>query len=107
MRKIWKQVNGTWVVIRYGCPTCEKTYKTLMPAEKHIIKCRINSIKRIEREQLKEQKNMPVKVVMKDGKRYYRWGESGKLYEKREDAAKQGRAAYASGYTGKYTPKNK
>lgn len=28
----------------------------------------------------------------------YRWGNSGKVYRKREDAEKQGRAVYASGY---------
>ena len=95
MRKIWLKVKGEWTVVRYGCPTCEATYKTLTPIQKHIEKCRINTSKRLERE---ENKNMPIQAIMKNGKRYYRWGDSGKLYEKREDAEKQARAAYASGY---------
>ena len=41
---------------------------------------------------------MPIQAIMKNGKRMYRWGDSGKLYEKREDAEKQAAAAYASGY---------
>lgn len=30
----------------------------------------------------------------------YRWGNSGKVYKRKSDAEKQGRAAYASGYKG-------
>jgi hypothetical protein len=43
---------------------------------------------------------MPVKEVRnKSGKVMgYRYGTSGKIYRKREDAEKQGRAIYASGY---------
>ena len=37
---------------------------------------------------------MPVKKV-KGG---YQWGNSGKVYKTREEAEKQGRAAYAAGY---------
>ena len=48
---------------------------------------------------------MPVREVMKDGKKYYQWGTKGKLYTKKSDAEKQGRAAYASGYTGGYQKK--
>lgn len=33
---------------------------------------------------------MPVQKVIKDGKVYYRWGESGKLYPTKEQAATQG-----------------
>jgi uncharacterized protein len=31
----------------------------------------------------------------------YRWGNHGKVYKKRSDAAKQAAAAYANGYKGK------
>lgn len=48
---------------------------------------------------------MPVNTVYKDGKKYYRWGSKGKLYTKKSDAEKQGRAAYAAGYTGGYRKK--
>ena len=40
---------------------------------------------------------MPVRKV-KGG---WRWGNSGKIYKKKSDAEKQGRAIYASGYKGK------
>ena len=38
---------------------------------------------------------MPVKKIA-EGK--YKWGESGKVYPTRQQAAAQGRAVYASGY---------
>lgn len=43
---------------------------------------------------------MPVNEVRnKSGKIIgYKWGRSGKIYRKREDAMKQARAIYASGY---------
>jgi len=42
---------------------------------------------------------MPVHRVTKNGKTVgYRWGQSGKLYRTKEEAARQGRAIYASGY---------
>lgn len=44
---------------------------------------------------------MPVRKV-KGG---YRWGSTGKTYKTKEEAEKQGRAAYASGY--KKKPKKK
>jgi len=39
---------------------------------------------------------MPVQMVIRGGKRYYRYGESGKEYESRAEAEKQGRAIRAS-----------
>ena len=43
---------------------------------------------------------MPVKEVRNNSGKVigYQWGNRGKVYRKREDAEKQGRAAYASGY---------
>lgn len=43
---------------------------------------------------------MPVKEVRNSSGKImgYRWGTSGKIYRKREDAEKQARAIYASGY---------
>ncbi len=40
---------------------------------------------------------MPVKKVPGG----YRWGSKGKVYKRKADAERQGRAAYASGYRGK------
>ena len=44
---------------------------------------------------------MPI-VKVKGG---YRWGKSGKTYKTREDAERQARAIYASGYQKKSPPK--
>jgi hypothetical protein len=41
---------------------------------------------------------MPVQKVTKGGMTMYRYGDSGKMYKTREEAEKQGRAMYASGY---------
>lgn len=37
-------------------------------------------------------------MIIRGGKRYYRYGTSGKEYENRADAEKQARAIHASGY---------
>lgn len=47
---------------------------------------------------------MPVQRCTKNGKRGWKWGSSGTCYTGRgakAKAARQGRAAYASGYRGK------
>ena len=42
---------------------------------------------------------MPVHKVTKNGKTVgYKWGKSGKVYRRKEDALRQARAIYASGY---------
>jgi len=94
-RHIHRKIDGIWQVVYYGCRYCEKTYKSKVLAEQHLVKCEINTTK----QKLKEENRfMPIQAIMKNGKRMYRWGDSGKLYEKREDAEKQAAAAYASGY---------
>jgi hypothetical protein len=37
----------------------------------------------------------------------YQWGEHGKVYKTKEDAERQGRAAYSSGYKEKKESKDK
>lgn len=44
---------------------------------------------------------MPVHRVTRNGKTRYRWGEHGREYPTREQAERQGRAAYAAGYRSK------
>lgn len=44
---------------------------------------------------------MPVQKIMRGGMTMYRYGDSGKMYKTREEAEKQGRAMYASGYRAK------
>lgn len=39
---------------------------------------------------------MPVQVIYKNGKKYYRWGREGKVYDNQRDAETQGRAIEAS-----------
>lgn len=78
----------------YACQHCDQTFKTVKYCSKHEEQCeRINTIKK-----QKEQWNMPVQRIYKGGEVWYRWGDQGKLYKNREDAEKQGRAAYAAGY---------
>lgn len=46
---------------------------------------------------------MPVHEVTVDGRKGYRWGDSGKVYfgpDAKAKAEAQGRAAYAAGYKG-------
>ena len=50
---------------------------------------------------------MPVQRVNVNGEVFYRWGTMGKLYKKREDAERQGMAAYAAGYRNKKDQKGK
>lgn len=51
----------------------------------------------------KEVIRMPVRKV-KGG---YQWGNSGKVYKRKADAERQGRAIYASGYKGDGNSKRK
>lgn len=41
---------------------------------------------------------MPVQVIIQQGRRMYRWGDQGRIYPTREQAQRQGQAAYAAGY---------
>jgi hypothetical protein len=41
---------------------------------------------------------MPVQKITRGGMTMYRYGDSGKMYKTRDEAEKQGRAMYASGY---------
>ena len=94
MRTIHQLKNNVWVAILYACTYCGQTFKTIKYCSKHEDKCKtINTLK-----QQKEQWNMPVQRIYKGGEVYYRWGDSGKLYKDKQDAEKQGRAAYAAGY---------
>ena len=41
---------------------------------------------------------MPVRKLTVNGETFYQWGQSGKMYKKREDAEKQGYAIESQGY---------
>ena len=48
---------------------------------------------------------MPVRKLTVNGETFYQWGQSGKMYKKREEAEKQGYAIESQGY--KKKPKSK
>lgn len=50
---------------------------------------------------------MPIHTIIKNGRRMYQWGRSGKVYPTRQQAEEQARAAYASGYREKDTHRKK
>jgi hypothetical protein len=41
---------------------------------------------------------MPIHRIIQNGKTYYRYGDSGKMYTNRADAEKQAQAIHAAGY---------
>jgi hypothetical protein len=41
---------------------------------------------------------MPIHKITQNGKTYYRYGDSGKMYTNRADAEKQAAAIHAAGY---------
>jgi len=41
---------------------------------------------------------MPIHKITRGGKTYYKWGDHGKEYPTREQAAKQAAAAHAAGF---------
>jgi uncharacterized C2H2 Zn-finger protein len=83
--------DGVWKRCGWRCSLCDRTFKSEKTVGNHLNTCReINTSKK--------EKEMPIQVVTKNGERYYRWGDQGKLYKDRKDAEKQAQAAYASGY---------
>lgn len=88
---VYQFTKTRWVFVGWRCSRCDNFYKSQATLDNHIKICKfINKNKEIT--------NMPIHRITKNGKVYYRWGDQGKLYEKREDAEKQAQAAYASGY---------
>lgn len=44
---------------------------------------------------------MPIQSALRNGQRWYRWGDTGKWFPTRKQAEEQAAAAYASGYKSK------
>jgi len=85
------RASKEWKFFGYRCLHCDSPFKKVSGVEKHKSICKeINTIKK--------EKEMPIQVVTKNGERYYRYGDSGKLYKDRKDAEKQAAAIFASGY---------
>lgn len=91
IHNVYQYKNKLWVLIGYRCIPCDKLLKSEITLRNHVEKCKLIN-------KNKEIIDMPIHRVTKNGKIYYKWGDQGKLYEKREDAEKQAQAAYASGY---------
>ena len=83
-----------WKFHGYRCKNCGVSLKGVKSVMKHPSICKtINTTKK------RKDPEVPIQVVTtKNGERYYRWGDTGKLYKDRKDAEKQAAAIYASGY---------
>ena len=76
----------------YRCSLCNVSLKSVASASKHYTSCKqLNTIK-------KRKTEVPIQVITQNGKRMYRYGDTGKLYADRKDAEKQAAAIMASGY---------
>ena len=82
-----------WKFHGYRCQSCDVSLKGINNIKKHVSTC-----KTINTTTKRKDPHVPIQVVTKNGERYYRWGDSGKLYKDRSDAEKQAHAIYASGY---------
>lgn len=82
-----------WTISGFRCLDCGKLISDITIVEKHPLVCNHNLKINKEKDEF-----MPVHRITKNGEIYYRWGDSGKLYKTKEEAERQGRAAYASGY---------
>jgi len=84
----YSKMSKEWKFVKYSCRSCGSTCKTL----KHFNTCKeLNTTK-------KRNIIVPIQVVTQNGKRMYRYGDTGKLYPNRSDAEKQAQAIHAAGY---------
>ena len=87
----YSRIAREWKFFGYRCLHCDSPFKSVKKIEQHKTVCKeINTIKK--------DKEMPIQVVTQNGKRMYRYGDTGKLYADRKDAEKQAAAIMASGY---------
>jgi hypothetical protein len=96
MSKVYGYNNKTktWEHLGNKCHDCGKPLREGRVTEKHPLICK----RTLKINKDKEEVNMPIQRIMKNGEPYYRWGDHGKLYKNRQDAEKQAQAAYAAGY---------
>jgi hypothetical protein len=91
LHKIFAKINKHWCHVGFLCSQCDMVFSHPFVVKNHKNICeRLNTIQGTE--------FMPIQVVMQNGTRYYRWGDSGKLYTNIKDAQAQAQAVYASGY---------
>lgn len=86
----YQYVDGAWKPVGYLCSLCNRSLKTEKSVAKHLEVCaELNTTK---------EKYMPIQVITVKGERYYRYGDSGKMYRTRQEAEKQAAAIHAAGY---------
>lgn len=96
---IFQKTNSKFNIVGYSCYLCNDTFKSKNTLTTHKTKCsRINTIYDYTKLEIIRNTHMPIQTVTVKGEKFYRWGDSGKLYRNRADAEKQAAAAYASGY---------
>ena len=86
--------NKKWKHLGKKCLDCGKVMHKIVIINKHHKIC----TKVLKLDKIEMEMNMPIQRVVKNGEVYYRWGTQGKLYKNIQDAEKQAKAIYASGY---------
>ena len=96
---IYQKSKDIFKIVGYSCYLCGNTFKAENTAYRHQISCKsINTIYDYTQFDIIRNTDMPIQTVTIKGEKFYRWGDQGKVYRNREDAEKQARAIYASGY---------
>ncbi len=90
---IYAYKKSIWEIVGYKCLDCGKLLSDKNVIEKHGIIC----TKELQINKIKDE-FMPIQRIVKNNQVYYRWGNEGKLYKTKEEAERQARAIYASGY---------
>jgi len=79
--KVYRKVENVWRVVGFVCRHCNREIKSELIATKHVETC-----KHINRSN--KEPTMPIQAVMKNGTRYYRYNDDGKLYTTMSEAEK-------------------
>lgn len=91
IHELYAWQKGIWKKVGWRCSLCDKTFKGESTMTKHLDVCK-------ELNTTKKEKEMPIQVITVKGERYYRYGDTGKMYRTRQEAEKQAAAIHAAGY---------
>jgi len=76
---VYQYEQKVWKLIGWRCSLCDRLCRTKDALTNHINKCKyINTTKEII--------DMPIQAITKNGQRYYRYEDNGKLYETMREA---------------------
>jgi hypothetical protein len=79
VHNLYQLIDKQWKHVGWRCITCDKLYRTLEKKNQHLeLNVEINTSK--------ENKEMPIQRIMKNGKQYYRYEDNGKLYDSIKEA---------------------